>query len=222
MSRIVLTLELVLGTLALSMYIGGGTAAFLAPLASFLLIPVFPVLCATAVWPVRIIVSAVQGKNLPTDKRQEVLRFLELRARAGILIGFAAGAFVLLSNISLITPESSERTGRFAAAGIAAALCAAVLFRQVHYLTRKKASPVSPNETLTSLAQRFGMTRREIELTQLLAAGASNREISGILSISEDTVKNHIYNIYRKAGVRNRNGLVGLLVGRDDTEPRIS
>ena len=63
------------------------------------------------------------------------------------------------------------------------------------------------------------MTRREIELTQLLAAGASNREISRILSISEDTVKNHIYNIYRKAGVRNRNGLVGLLVGRDDTEP---
>ena len=213
MSRIVLNLELVLGTLALSAYIGGGGTAFLAPLVSFLLIPVFPVVCATAVWPERRIISAIRGNNLPSDEQKALLRFFERQTRAGILIGLAAGAFVLLLNIKLLTPESAARTGRFAATGIAAALCTAVLFRQLHYLARRKEPSAPPNEALASLATRFSLTRREIELTRLIADGASNREISRVLSISEDTVKNHIYNIYRKAGVRNRNGLVGLLIG---------
>ena len=214
MSRIILMLELVLGTLALSAYIGGGII-FLAPLVSFILIPVFPFLCAAAVWPAHSIVHAIQGKNLPSNERKAVLRFLELHARTGILIGLAAGAFVLLLHIKPHTPESAARTGRFAATGIAVALCAAVFFRQIHYIARKKEIPALPKEALASLGRRFGMTRREIELTRLIADGASNREISRILSISEDTVKNHLYNIYRKAGVRNRNGLVGLLIGSD-------
>jgi len=213
MSRIILVLEIVLGILALSAYIGGEGFVFLAPLASFLLIPVFPILCAAAVWPVRHIILAVQGKKLPSDQREAALQFLERQARTGILIGLAAGAFVLLANISSFTAESAARTARSASTGIAAALCAAVLFRQLHYLTRKKRPFDPPEKSLLSLASRFGMTRREIEVTRLLANGASNREISRILSISEDTVKNHIYNIYRKAGVRNRNGLVGLLIG---------
>jgi DNA-binding CsgD family transcriptional regulator len=205
-------LELVLGALALSAYIGGAGIVFMAPLVPFLLIPVFPILCAAAVWPAHRIVSAVQGKNLPSDERDAALHFLECQARTGIFIGLTAGAFVLLANISLLTPESAERTGRYTATGIAAALCGAVLFRQIHYLSLKRKTAYPPAAALACLGKQFGLTRREIELTRLLADGASNREISRILSISEDTVKNHIYNIYRKAGVRNRNGLVGLLI----------
>ena len=216
MSRIILVLELILGILALSAYITGAGSVFRAPLVSFLLIPIFPILCAAAVWPVRHIVTAIQGKNLPSYEREAVLQFLERQARMGIFIGLAAGAFVLLANISSLAAESAAHTARSASTGIASALCAAVLFRQLHYLTQKKRFADPPKKSLLSLSSRFGMTPREIELTRLLANGASNREISRILSISEDTVKNHIYNIYRKCGVRNRNGLVGLLIGRDD------
>lgn len=217
MSRLILMLELVLGILALSAYIGGGGLFFLAPIIPFLLIPLFPILCAAAAWPVRRIICAIQGRDIPSNERQAVLLFLERQARTGILIGLAAGIFALLTHISSVSTESAVRTGRYAATGIAAALCAAVLFRQIRYLARKKERPAPQREALSSLEKRFGMTRREIELTLLIADGASNREIARTLSISEDTVKNHIYNIYRKAGVRNRNGLVGLLIGRDRT-----
>lgn len=48
------------------------------------------------------------------------------------------------------------------------------------------------------------LTTREREVLELLLLGKSNREIEERLFISIRTVKNHVYNIYRKVGVRNR------------------
>ena len=49
-----------------------------------------------------------------------------------------------------------------------------------------------------------GLTQREIELLALLGSGATNHAIAEQLFISEHTVKSHLYNIFRKIGVRNR------------------
>jgi DNA-binding NarL/FixJ family response regulator len=52
---------------------------------------------------------------------------------------------------------------------------------------------------------RFGkLTPREREVLQLIAKGLANEEIAKTLFISKHTVKNHITNIYRKMGSRNR------------------
>ncbi len=48
------------------------------------------------------------------------------------------------------------------------------------------------------------LTERELEVLQLLAAEKNNREIASRLSISINTVKTHIANIYSKLGVSNR------------------
>jgi LuxR family maltose regulon positive regulatory protein len=48
------------------------------------------------------------------------------------------------------------------------------------------------------------LTRRELEVLQLVAAGLSNREIAQRLVISLGTAKVHISNIYGKLGVRKR------------------
>lgn len=48
------------------------------------------------------------------------------------------------------------------------------------------------------------LTKRESEVLKRLASGASNREISRSLFITESTVKRHIYNIFAKLNVRNR------------------
>ena len=48
------------------------------------------------------------------------------------------------------------------------------------------------------------LTEREAEVLQRLAAGASNREISQSLFITESTVKRHVSNIFAKLNVRNR------------------
>ncbi len=49
-----------------------------------------------------------------------------------------------------------------------------------------------------------GLTRREIEIVSAIVSGYSNREIAGKLSISEETVKHHLTNIFDKVGVYNR------------------
>lgn len=48
------------------------------------------------------------------------------------------------------------------------------------------------------------LSGRELEILACLAAGASNREISAQLFITEGTVKNHVTNILGKLGVRDR------------------
>jgi len=48
------------------------------------------------------------------------------------------------------------------------------------------------------------LTKRENQVLQLLASGATNAEISSTLFISPHTVKTHVYNILKKLGVQNR------------------
>jgi two-component system nitrate/nitrite response regulator NarL len=49
-----------------------------------------------------------------------------------------------------------------------------------------------------------GLTRREIEILQLVADGLSNKEIGSRLSITEGTVKNHVHNSLEKLHLENR------------------
>ena len=57
-------------------------------------------------------------------------------------------------------------------------------------------------------AAEAGLTAREAEIVRLLLEGRDNRAITEALFISDHTVKNHIHNIYRKLGLRNRVQLV--------------
>ncbi len=65
-------------------------------------------------------------------------------------------------------------------------------------------------DALRALAARHGISPREGEIIQLLLAGSTNTEIGEVLCISSSTVKNHVYNVYRKTGVRNRIELANL------------
>ena len=49
-----------------------------------------------------------------------------------------------------------------------------------------------------------GLSRREVEVLQLVAHGKTNREIARALFISEATVATHVRNIFMKAAVANR------------------
>lgn len=53
-------------------------------------------------------------------------------------------------------------------------------------------------------AQRQGLTPREHEIASLVTQGMRNKEIAQQLSISEQTVKNHLQNVYDKLGVSDR------------------
>lgn len=50
----------------------------------------------------------------------------------------------------------------------------------------------------------FGLTRRELEIVAAIVGGFTNRDVAQKFSISEDTVKHHLTNIFDKLGVSNR------------------
>jgi two-component system, NarL family, nitrate/nitrite response regulator NarL len=55
-----------------------------------------------------------------------------------------------------------------------------------------------------SRSRDFGLTPRELEIVTLVVAGYSNPEIAQRCSISEQTVKHHMSNVFDKLGVSNR------------------
>ena len=48
------------------------------------------------------------------------------------------------------------------------------------------------------------LTKREMEVMELIIQGYTNVEISDVLTISTHTTKAHVESIYRKLGVFNR------------------
>ncbi len=50
----------------------------------------------------------------------------------------------------------------------------------------------------------LGLTPRELEILELMAAGLSNREIAERVFVSENTVKTHASRVFDKLGARRR------------------
>ena len=63
-----------------------------------------------------------------------------------------------------------------------------------------------------------GLTSREREVATLVSAGSSNKQIAHHLNVSEGTVRNHLYHIFRKLGVKNRTALAAIIF-RQGTDP---
>jgi len=62
------------------------------------------------------------------------------------------------------------------------------------------------------VAERYQLSKREIEVVRMICEGCTNREIGEKLYISEHTVKDHIKNTMRKMEVASRNELVAVLL----------
>ncbi len=70
-----------------------------------------------------------------------------------------------------------------------------------------KEVPVPALQPFTLNEQRLkdlGITRRELEILELIAQGLSNREIAGKLFVSENTVKTHSSRLFDKLSARRR------------------
>jgi two-component system response regulator DevR len=59
-------------------------------------------------------------------------------------------------------------------------------------------------EELASAEPASPLSQTQLEILRLIAAGFSNREIAGRVHLSENTVKSHIQEIFRKLDVGNR------------------
>lgn len=74
------------------------------------------------------------------------------------------------------------------------------LRRQSGTLSSRDARDVLPTDETTAAL----LSPREREVLRLLVEGLSNKKMARRLSVSENTVKTHLANVYGKLGVNNR------------------
>jgi DNA-binding NarL/FixJ family response regulator len=79
------------------------------------------------------------------------------------------------------------------------------------WLNQQRVGCVPPDEAPTPHRAALGesggaarLTRREVEVLRLVAAGRSNREIAAALFLSARTVERHVANIYLKVGAHSK------------------
>ena len=71
--------------------------------------------------------------------------------------------------------------------------------------------------TVTQAVEKYGLTRRENTILYNLMQGKENPVICEELTISTNTLKKHILNIYRKLGIRNRVQLFKMIREHEET-----
>ena len=137
-------------------------------------------------------------------KRQTLIHTLIYGLCGGVLI-------VVLRLIEfrfLVVQHSIEIYG-----GLIAALFAALGIWLGLKITKKKEVlivkevpvPTALPFTLNEQRQKdLGITRRELEILELIAHGMSNREIADKLFVSENTVKTHSSRLFDKLGAKRR------------------
>jgi len=71
-------------------------------------------------------------------------------------------------------------------------------------------SGIDKIQDLTEVFNRYQISAREQEIIRLICKGKGNQEIADELFISLATVKDHLYNIFKKTDVKNRTQLSNL------------
>jgi len=135
------------------------------------------------------------------------------RVKRHILIyGLVGGALIALLKLVeyrfLVVEHSVEIYG-----GLIAAVFATLGIWLGLKLTRKK-EVIVEKEVLVPTGKPFtlnqerirelSLTRRELEILELIASGLSNREIGEKLFVSEHTVKSHSSRLFDKLGAKRR------------------
>jgi DNA-binding NarL/FixJ family response regulator len=115
---------------------------------------------------------------------KQVLEALQLGARGVVLKAKVA---------ELIPALDAVMKGRYWIEGQDVSNVVQVV-QQLTETVRQQASPTN----------RFSLTARELEIIGLITQGCMNRDIANSLSITEETVKRHLTNIFNKVGMSNR------------------
>ena len=132
----------------------------------------------------------------------------------GLLAGVLIAGLRLIEYRWLVVEHSVEIYG-----GLVAALFAALgiwlglkLTRPTEKLVVREVMVPAPADFVrdTGKLESLGITPRELEILELIAAGLSNKEIATRVYVSENTVKTHTSRVFDKLGARRRTQAVQL------------
>ena len=84
------------------------------------------------------------------------------------------------------------------------------MFKEVNEFAELVESDNFPNKPSEHITE-FGISNQEERVVFYVLQGMRNKEIAGVLSINEDTVKKHLYSVYKKLHINSRIELVNLI-----------
>ncbi|AMJ41056.1 regulatory protein, luxR family [[Clostridium] propionicum DSM 1682] len=80
------------------------------------------------------------------------------------------------------------------------------------YKEQESATKYGDKISIQDAVELFCLTKRESGILELMMSGYSNEEICDKSSISNNTLKKHVLNIYRKLGIKNRVQLFRMII----------
>ena len=80
--------------------------------------------------------------------------------------------------------------------------------------TTQKRTPINQSKELTLTASELGLTPRQGEILAMIIQGLPNKRIAQLLSLSEQTIKEHVSGILSRMGVSNRIEAITKLRGK--------
>ena len=166
-----------------------------------------------------VVFFAMIGAGFYLRYRTSVLVSREAAKAMIVLGGLTASIFLVLGLWWIVGDSVSHIAPAFEAAFIP--LCASVInvglglwvLRFSKVLAGPELMRFAPRRISENILSRWGISRREGEIIELVAQGLSNQEIADRLFISLFTVKKHLNNVFLKTGVTNRVQLVRLFPG---------
>ncbi|WP_019180033.1 helix-turn-helix transcriptional regulator [Microbacterium yannicii] len=168
-------------------------------------------------WGTGLVLAASQRESFPTETETHLLRVAvsqaaiaihtarrltrEHAARAAAESGLRRQTAVLSALVDDVEPALSAAAQRLREA---ARLVAESSVDPVSDGRRVSSERARLSEDTSTLGPRPSLTRRETEVLGLLAQGLSNKEIAGVMWLSDRTIERHITSLYRKIGVVRR------------------
>ncbi|MDQ2677019.1 MAG: LuxR C-terminal-related transcriptional regulator [Actinomycetota bacterium] len=115
-------------------------------------------------------------------------------------------------------PHRAARSGEEAAAELQREVRAGRIDRDAAAAVIEAAGGARPKKRAN--LRPGGLSEREVEVAQLVAAGLSNAQVAEKLVISRRTAEHHVQNIYAKVGVASRVGLAFFAHEHELIDPR--
>ena len=149
-----------------------------------------------------LLVFFVRGKKLPDASHRNMM------------VSFTSFYFIALVSIQIIARLFGEGNRIYLAAALNIVFTLFPFLWLRRYFLPFHQHRIASAQTKGALDmkwEQYGISKREREIADLILQGLKNQEIERRLIISPHTVKNHIYNLYKKAGVKSRVQFVRLM-----------
>jgi DNA-binding NarL/FixJ family response regulator len=169
-------------------------------------------------------------QNFPADKTHVALVDINLPGRSGIeLVAELKASHPKLHLLMMTVYEDSEQIFNSLQAGATGYLLKRARPAEIVDAIQdvyRGGSPMSPeiarkvvlffHKRRDDTVKMEQLTKREVEILSQLAKGSLYKEIADQMSVSLDTVRTHLQNIYQKLQVHSRHEAVSKFLGRTD------